>query len=335
MKKDDKASISLKKIISVSIVLLFIMGIAVMAVNSKVNTVKVILSNGYEMTVLTSKTKVSEILNENHIIILPNEVVTPSLELDISSNKTIRISETCQDVQVISETIETSNDISAEQLLKENYESITEKVVTEQIVIPYETETKDVSIGSTNKQEYVVTKGVNGSKEVTSKIKYANGEEIERVVLSETILKNPVNKVIEIRDASVSNRNNDGRVATTNPAANSASELAQKVKGITPVVKTMNTSGYCACMSCCGKTNGVTASGQIASEWYTLAAGKSYPIGTVIYIPYFANMPNGGWFVVQDRGGAISDSRLDVFYSSHSAALKFGRRNLECYIYEF
>ena len=70
MKKDDKASISLKKVISISIILLFIMGIGVMAASSKLNNVKIILSNGYEMDVLTSKTKVSEILDENHIIVL-------------------------------------------------------------------------------------------------------------------------------------------------------------------------------------------------------------------------------------------------------------------------
>ena len=73
MKKDDKASISLRKVISISIILLFIMEIGVMAASSKLNSVKIILSDGYEMDILTSKTKISEILDENHIILLPNE----------------------------------------------------------------------------------------------------------------------------------------------------------------------------------------------------------------------------------------------------------------------
>ena len=55
MKKDDKASISLQKVIAVGIILIFLMGITVFAVNSKVTNVKIILSNGYEITVLTSK----------------------------------------------------------------------------------------------------------------------------------------------------------------------------------------------------------------------------------------------------------------------------------------
>ena len=95
----------------------------------------------------------------------------------------------------------------------------------------------------------------------------------------------------------------------------------------------MNASAYCSCMSCCGKTNGITASGAKASSWYTLAAGKGIPIGTIVYIPALSNTPNGGWFVVQDRGGAISNNRIDIYMNSHGEAINFGRRNLQCYLY--
>ena len=87
-------------------------------------------------------------------------------------------------------------------------------------------------------------------------------------------------------------------------------------------------------MVCCGKTNGVTSSGALAKEWYTVAAGKGYPIGTVIYIPALANKPNKGWFIVEDRGGAITNNKIDIYMDSHSSALIFGRRNFECHIYQ-
>ena len=96
----------------------------------------------------------------------------------------------------------------------------------------------------------------------------------------------------------------------------------------------MNASAYCSCMSCCGKTNGITASGAKASSWYTLAAGKGIPIGTIVYIPALSNTPNGGWFVVQDRGGAISNNRIDIYMGTYNECISFGRRNLECYIYQ-
>ena len=95
----------------------------------------------------------------------------------------------------------------------------------------------------------------------------------------------------------------------------------------------MNASAYCSCAACCGKTNGVTSSGAIAQPNHTIAAGPGLPIGTVIYIPALAGQPNGGWFRVEDRGGAISNNRIDIFMGSHAAALQFGRRNLECYVY--
>ena len=56
-------------------------------------------------------------------------------------------------------------------------------------------------------------------------------------------------------------------------------------------------------------------------------------MGTVIYIPSFADRPNGGWFVVQDRGGAISNNRIDIYMDTLSECKQFGRRNIECHIY--
>lgn len=100
-----------------------------------------------------------------------------------------------------------------------------------------------------------------------------------------------------------------------------------------PIVKLLNTSAYCSCEICCGKTDGITASEVRATSWHTVAAGYSYPIGTRIYIPALADMPNGGWFVVEDRGGSISDDKLDIYFDSHQAVLEYGRKTLESYIY--
>lgn len=331
MKKDDKASISLKKVISISIILLFIMGIGVMAASSKLNNVKIILSDGYEIDVLTSKTNISEILDENHIILLPTENVIPALNEEISDNNTIRISNTEQSTQT---TDVVSEELTMEKVLAD-YNSVTEKIVKEQVTIPYETETKDLSTGSGEKEEKIVQNGVDGLKQIYYKVTYLNGEETQKVQISENITQDPVNCVKEITNkkvVQVTSRSSSSISTSAPNVSNSTSSLASKVEGITPKVTTLNTSAYCAA-SCGGNTK--TASGATATAWYTVAAGKGYAIGTIIYIPYFANQPNGGWFVVQDRGGAITNNKLDVFMSSYSECTSFGRRNLECYIYEF
>ena len=329
MNKNDKASVSLLKILSISLILIFITSIGVMATNAKLTNVKIVLSSNYEMTVLTAKTKVAEILNENHITLLEDEIVVPDINSEISENRTIRISKISEVEQEIAQEEET---ITTEQILS-NYNSVTEKIITEQVVIPYETITREAT-GEGTRQNKVVQNGVNGIKEVTYKVRYQNEVEIQRIEISSKVIKEPVNKIVEVKTIQVSSRGGE-RVATTNPALTASTKLAKSVEGITPIVKNFNTSAYCSCSKCCGKSTGITASGARATAWYTLAAGSGYKIGTVIYIPAFANKPNGGWFVVQDRGGAISNSKLDVYMDSHSQALQFGRRTLECYVYEF
>ena len=197
MNKNDKASISLKKIVCISIILIFLLGIGVMAGNVKVNNVKIILSSGYEMSVLTTKTTVKDILDENHIILLEDEKVTPSYEEELSDNKTIVIAQ--KDEVVVTDAIsENSEDVTTEDVLQ-NYSKIIEKIVTEKVEIPFETVRKDISTESGSKVNQVIQTGKNGLKEVTYKVKYQNGKEIEKTEISSKIIKKPVNKIIQIK----------------------------------------------------------------------------------------------------------------------------------------
>lgn len=197
MKKEEKASISIMKIICISIILILISGIGVMAVNSKLNDITIVLQNGYEMTALTSKTKVSEILEENNIILEENQKTIPDLESEITAGESIKITDkSYQEVQ-IAKIADKGVETSLNQLL-ENYAPITEKIVVEQVVIPYETITKNTTASgdTTNK---VLQQGKDGIKEVTYKIKYQNEVEIEKTVLSEVVIKEPVNKIVQVQ----------------------------------------------------------------------------------------------------------------------------------------
>ena len=77
-------------------------------------------------------------------------------------------------------------------------------------------------------------------------------------------------------------------------------------------------TGYCPCMKCCGKTDGITASGVKATANHTIAAPSKYAFGTRISLDGY------GIFVVEDRGGAIKDNRLDRFFNTHQEALNWG-----------
>lgn len=332
MIKNEQASLSIKRIACIAVLLMFILGVSVMASNVQLNNVKIILSNNYELNVLTTKTKVKDVLEENHIVVLPEEIVVPNLEADITNSKTITITKALEDGNTVVKLAEENSEVSMEQLLGD-YTPVIEKVITEKVEIPYETITKDADGSQVGTISKVITDGKNGLKEITYKAKFRNNIEIERTVLSEKIIKEPVNRVVQLNKNMTTSRAGTERIVASNPAVTSTNSLAQKVAGKTPIVKTFNTSAYCSCQKCCGKTNGITSSGVQATSWYTIAAGKDYPIGTVIYIPSFKDKPNGGWFVVQDRGGSISNNKIDVYMGTHQQAIQFGRKNLECYVY--
>ena len=222
MKREEKASISIIKIICVSIILILISGIGVMAVNTNLKDIKIILQNGYEMTALTSKTTVSEVLEENN------------------------------------------------KVLKE---------------------------------------GKDGIKEVTYKIKYQNEVEIEKTVISEVVVQEPVNKIVQVQKKVETSRSADlPRTSGTTTTA--------VIDG-----ETYKITAYCSCSKCCGKTTGRTASGTQATAGRTVAAPSKFAFGTKLNI-------GGHIYTVEDRGGAIKGNRIDIYVSSHSAALQWGVKYL-------
>lgn len=206
MKNNDKASISLKKVLIISLVfILFVTSATVLAGNVQPTNVKIILASGYEMNVFTTKTKVSEILDENHIILLEDEKTVPDKNSELTDNKTIRITKETEEVVEEAEQVESSQNITAEEVLA-SYDNIVEKMVTEQVKIPFETVKKDVSSGSKQKQDKVVQQGKDGLKEITYRIKYQNDKEIEKIKLSGKVIKEPVDKIIEVRQKQTVSR---------------------------------------------------------------------------------------------------------------------------------
>ena len=315
MEIENSSGKIIRRIIFASIIIISILAVGVFATKVDVNYVTIKFSDDSSISVVTTKTNVADILEENNIVLLDNETVTPSLESDINASKIIEISEVDCVAIVVAEEV---SSITTEEILG-NYVTITEKIITEQVEIPYETVTKDVSQSGTETEDSVIQEGENGIKEVKYKVKYQDDVEVERTVISEEIIKEAVDKIIQISSKIVTR--------SSSSVATSSLSLASSVSNITPTVSTKSVSAYTA------SAGATTASGATPVAYYTVAAGPSIPIGTVVYIPYFANYSNGGWFVVEDRGGAITDAHIDVYMDTTTECINFGRRNLECYIY--
>ena len=329
MIKNEQASLSVMRIAAITIIAIFLLSACVLAASSEVKNVKIVLSDNCEIDVLTTKTVVSDILEESHIVVLPEENVVPNLESEITdSSSKIVITGRTQDAYSAVAIAEEEGSVYLDQLLSA-YNTIIEKIVVIEESIPYQTITKDISTSNENTVTTVIQDGKEGLKKSSYKIKYQNDIEIGRTLVKEEVLQEPSDKVVQIsnitsRGSSTNSRPN----VTKQEIASGGTTLASKVEGIEPIVKTLNASAYTA-----SEGHEKTASGALAKAWYTVAAGKGYPMGTVVYIPYFKDQPNGGWFVVQDRGGAISNNKIDIYMSTYNECITFGRRNIECYIY--
>lgn len=126
--------------------------------------------------------------------------------------------------------------------------------------------------------------------------------------------------------------------ATATPTVEPTAEPTPKFNYIS--IGEYRLTAYCSCEKCCGywatvrplDENGkpivYTANKSIAKQGVTVAADTDIlPFGTVLLI-------DGHEFVVQDRGGAIKENRIDIYFESHEEALRFGIQYKEIFVKE-
>jgi len=124
--------------------------------------------------------------------------------------------------------------------------------------------------------------------------------------------------------------------------------LAERIRpprGVQPQEMEFEVTGYCNCRKCCSwerswmglgppvvskgadkgkrKQVGVTASGTRAKRGTAAADISVLPYGTVLEVPGY------GYARVEDRGGAINGNRLDLWFSSHDEAKRWGRKKVK------
>ena len=313
MKKRNKKTFSMIRITLTIIALIAMSGAGVMAMNTKVNSVDITLSDGYKLTVLTSKTKVADILKDNNILVSEDEKVSPKQSENITEDAKIVISNKSKQEIQVAKVSESGIETTLDSLLQA-YDDVVEKIEVKKEEIPYETIKKDISDGAKSTKNKVLQEGENGIKEITYKVKYQNNTEIKRTKISEKIIKKPVDKIIQVR-SNVTSRSSDTIRGAELPNTKVSSN---QTTGKTKIYKI---TAYCSCAKCCGKTNGITASGRKARAGRTIAAPRGFKFGTKLSI-------NGKTYVVEDRGGAIKGNRIDLYVNSHSEALRWGVKYL-------
>ena len=88
-------------------------------------------------------------------------------------------------------------------------------------------------------------------------------------------------------------------------------------------------TAYCPCIECCGKDDGITATGVKAKSRHTIAADPKFlPYGTKVLF-------DCNEWVVEDCGGAIKgENRIDIFFDTHEEAVNFGKQEFSVWVKE-
>ena len=251
---------------------------------------------------------------ENGMIINVAGAKTVILNADSTSSTISVIGSTVADVISLAgisldgdDYVEPALDTAIEDGMEITVYRVTVKTETRKETIKFSTETKQNSDMDTGTSEIEVA-GQNGEKQVEYRVTYINGREASKEELSSTVTKEPVTEVKVVGTKQ-------GSVEPNGVQSANGYSVGQTIKG--------KYTHYCSCAKCCGKSNGVTASGK---KVYTGMPNPYYvacnwlPLGSVISV-------NGTNYTVVDRGGSglSSGGRIDIYTpEGHQAAIRGG-----------
>ena len=160
-----------------------------------------------------------------------------------------------------------------------------------------------------------VQEGVNGEKKVTYNVKYEKGVEVFREAVSEELVKEPVDKIVEYgnknasADAPVNTGMLDYKYVITCEAT--AYDLSPEENG-----------GYA----------GQTATGVPLDKGVIAVDPRVIPLGSRVYIEALDGSWSYGYAVAADTGGAIKGKRVDLCFRTRYECIQFGRRQCRVYV---
>lgn len=191
------------------------------------------------------------------------------------------------------------------------------KVIEKEVEAPFKT-IKKKNKELTHKQSKILVQGVNGKNKVKCKEYYAGDKLIkEEVIHVETIVK-PIDQVFEEGTKDVfTNDRGDFTARKAIKMVATAYEAGPRSTGKRPGDK-----GY-----------GITASGARAKRGTVAVDPRVIPLGTKLYVKSLTpGVPDYGFAIAQDTGGAIKGNKIDLFMDTVWECLQFGRRPVMVYI---
>ena len=191
------------------------------------------------------------------------------------------------------------------------------KVIEKEVEAPFKTikkKNKELS----HKQSRILVQGVNGKNKVKCKEYYAGDKLIKEEVIHVESLVKPIDQVFEEGTKDVfTNDRGDFTARKAIKMVATAYEAGPRSTGKRPGDK-----GY-----------GITASGARAKRGTVAVDPRVIPLGTKLYIKSLTpGVPDYGFAIAQDTGGAIKGNKIDLFMDTVWECLQFGRRPVMVYI---
>lgn len=192
-----------------------------------------------------------------------------------------------------------------------------EKLVTENSAIPFNVITKENNRMEQG-TEKVLVDGQVGSQEKQFKVVIQDGKEIAKQIIKEVILSNPVDKIIEV-----------GTILSYKPTRGDAFRYTK--------VLDMKATAYSATYEDTGKSPdhpafGITATGIRAYQGVIAVDPRVIPLGTKVYVEIAGSIPDYGYAIAADTGGAIKGNIIDLYYDDYSFAKRFGYQRVKVYV---
>lgn len=194
---------------------------------------------------------------------------------------------------------------------------VKENIITENESIPYQTlkrKNERLNAGT----ERVVKNGQEGVREKQFKVVTEDGREISRNLLKDTVALAPVNMIMEF-----------GTVLNHKTARGDVLRYKS--------VLDMRATAYTASFRDTGKSPGdpgfgITRTGIRARKGVIAVDPRVIPLGTRVYVEVAGNIPDYGYAVAADTGGAIKGKLIDLYYDSQNFVDQWGCRRVKVYI---
>lgn len=202
-------------------------------------------------------------------------------------------------------------------------------------VIEYKTvkhETSELLKGETR----VAVRGANGEKRIVTQYKWVNGQLESQTVISETVIKDAVNEIVDVGTAVPVTTTKPTTAVNYNGGSSNKDESAGTfvdASGRTVSYKKVLTGTGTAYNEPAGSK---TATGRPVQVGLVAVDPRVIPYGTNLYIVSADGKIVYGYALAADTGSALrnGDALVDLFYDSESQCLAFGRRDVIVYILE-